>query len=383
MKFLIDQNLPKATELLATLPNDKKIELVFFAARQPPLEHLRDCSVLLVRSITQVNRDLLELAPRLGFVGTATIGTDHIDLTELEQRNIAFASAPGCNAIAVGEYILAALLHVAQLRKQQLKRQRAVVVGAGHTGREVCRRLVALGLDVRVIDPPQQRQGIAAPKGCQYGDRADLAIADVISLHVPLTRAGDDPTYHLFDSTLLAELQDDVILMNASRGAVIDNAALLQWRQVHPDAALILDVWEFEPNVDAQLVSYCAIATPHIAGHSMEGKIRGTFQLYEKICRWFEVAQTSVLADVLPQERLHSDFQHGEIEQQKVANWVTAVYSVQQDDQEFRQFGLTAAGFDQLRKNYPLRRELSALTIQATAEDSSTLKALGFNTQVR
>lgn len=382
MKFLIDQNLPKATELFATLPNDKDIELVCFAARQPPLEHLRDCSVLLVRSITQVNRDLLNLAPQLAFVGTATIGTDHVEVSELQRRNIVFASAPGCNAIAVGEYILAALLQVANDRKQQLKRQRAVVIGAGHTGREVCQRLVALDLDVRVIDPPLQRQGIAAPQGCQYGNRDDLATADVISLHVPLTRDGDNPTYHLVDDALLDELKDDVILMNASRGAVIDNTALLQWRKKRHDVDLILDVWEFEPNVDAQLVNCSTIATPHIAGHSMEGKIRGTFQLYEQICRWLEVAPISTLADVLPREPMQRITDHGEIDQQKVANWVTAVYSVQQDDQAFRQFGLTAAGFDQLRKNYPLRRELSALMIQATAAESSKLKALGFNTQI-
>ncbi|MCH8501413.1 MAG: 4-phosphoerythronate dehydrogenase [Aliidiomarina sp.] len=383
MKFLIDQNLPKATELLSTLPSYEGVELVFFASRQPPLEHLRDCSVLLVRSITQVNADLLQRAPQLRFVGTATIGTDHIDLAELEQRGIAFASAPGCNAIAVGEYILSALLHVASQRQQILAGKRAVIFGAGHTGREVCQRLVALGLEVRVLDPPLQRQGIAAPPGCQYGDRTDLAGADVISLHVPLTQSGDDSTHHLVNSTLLDELKDDVILLNASRGAVIDNAALLQWRKGRPDVALILDVWEFEPNVDAELVRYCAIATPHIAGHSMEGKIRGTFQLYEEICRWLKVARTSTLADVLPQEPLHSRSLQGEIDQQKVANWVTAVYSVHQDDQEFRKFGLTAAGFDQLRKNYPLRRELSALTIQVSAAKSNQLKALGFRTQAR
>lgn len=418
MKLLIDKNLPKATELFASAFNSASAgELVFYSDRQPPAAELADCDVLLIRSVTKVDAELLAQAPKLKFVGTATIGTDHVDQAALAARGIQFVSAPGCNAIAVGEYILAALLAV--LFKGQVgsglagsagsgANLNAVILGAGHTGSQVCQRLLALGMAVTVIDPPRQAAGLPAPAGTEYGDWTALAQADIVSCHVPLTHDGEHATYHLFTATELEQLKSTVIFCNASRGPVVKAADLFAWKLKRPDAKLVLDVWEHEPAVNPDLVAVTEIATPHIAGHSIEGKIRGTYQLYQQWCAWQDIEPALDLNAVLPTELvldlaldLVLETSASEISLAQVTDWVAAVYPVRDDDQAFRQQGMTPAGFDQLRKNYRFRRELSAARVrlmnsytnsytnsqeltgtQAQQNDVSRLQALGFQVEV-
>ena len=444
MKLLIDKNLPKAHELFmsanaeaagafvsvsaeaagafvsasaeaagafvsasaeAAGANASEHELVFYSDRQPPAAELADCDVLLIRSVTKVDAELLAQAPNLKFVGTATIGTDHVDQPLLAEKGIRFVSAPGCNAIAVGEYILAAVLAVLFKGNQAALainnnatdcvanslssvNLNAVVIGAGHTGTQVCQRLLALGMTVHVIDPPRQAAGLPAPEGTDYVDWTALAQADLVSCHVPLTREGEHATYHLFTAAELERLKSTVIFCNASRGPVVNAADLLAWRRKRPDVKLVLDVWEHEPAVNPDLVAVTEIATPHIAGHSIEGKIRGTYQLYQQWCEWQGVEPKMALHDVLPSELVFTDVAaNAEISLAQIADWVAAVYAVRDDDQAFRQQGMTPAGFDQLRKNYRYRRELSAARLRKESDEagdaiSSRLQALGFQVEV-
>lgn len=431
MKLLIDKNLPKAHELFvsanaeaagafvsasteaagasvsasAEAAGASEHELVFYSDRQPPAAELADCDVLLIRSVTKVNAELLVQAPNLKFVGTATIGTDHVDQALLADKGIRFVNAPGCNAIAVGEYILAAVLAVLfkgneptlatagvanSLYSTNLN---AVVIGAGHTGTQVCQRLLALGMTVTVIDPPRQAAGLPAPEGTDYVDWTALAQADLISCHVPLTREGEHATYHLFTANELDRLKNTVVFCNASRGPVVNEKDLLAWKLKRPDVKLVLDVWEHEPAVNPDLVAVTEIATPHIAGHSIEGKIRGTYQLYQQWCEWQGIKPTVVLQDVLPSELVLTDVAvNAEISLTQIADWVAAVYAVRDDDQAFRQAGMTAVGFDQLRKNYRYRRELSAARLECVSIESKNneaggavegrLQALGFQVEV-
>lgn len=380
MRFLIDENLPAAEQLFREL-NGEAQQLRFFSGRTIAANELADAEVLLVRSVTQVNEALLAQAPQLKFVGTATIGTDHIDEFALLERNIGLANAAGCNAIAVGEYVLAAVLHIAEAENIALAGARALVVGAGNTGQQTAQRLAALGMQVFYYDPPRQQRGdsLAFP----YTDLTELQRFAVISLHVPLTLTGSHKTQHLFAAPELHQLAANTILVNASRGPVVANEALLMRLKAPETLHVALDVWEHEPKVNAELVAAVAIATPHIAGHSIEGKLRGTFQLYQALHRYFAWSPEQwQLADILPTGLAHSAEFKFPLRQTILNQLVQQVYSVAEDDALFREQGLTPTGFDRLRKTYRLRRELSALRVKTTAEGQAVLTALGFNQTV-
>ena len=226
-----------------------------------------------MRSVTQVNEALLADTP-VRFVGTATIGTDHVDLPWLERQGIGFSSAPGSNADSVVEYVLSSLLHLARERGFDLFDKVVGIVGVGNVGGRLQQRLQTMGIEVLLCDPPRvDQEGEAG-----FVDLATLLQqADIVSLHTPLVRSGPWPSWHLFNAEALALLKPDAILLNTGRGSVIDNRALLAFKRQRPDVTLVLDVWEHEPEVDPQLAALCAVATPHIAGYALDGKIRGSW----------------------------------------------------------------------------------------------------------
>lgn len=376
MNFLMDANLPATDALFGSFA-----ELNFFSGREIPANLLAQAEVLLVRSTTQINASVIAQAPHLRFVGTATIGTEHIDQPLLARHGIKFSNAPGCNAAAVAEYVLAAIL-VPQVRKERDWRgKRAVIIGAGNTGSATGERLSALGMQVTYVDPFLARQG--DPRS--FASIAIIQEADLVSLHVPYTRAGCYPTHHLLDATRLRSMRSDVVLVNASRGAVIDNQALFTLLQ-KSHGTVVLDVWENEPEVMAPLVPYITLATPHIAGHSLEGKIRGSYQLYDFL--WSACAFTGKkisLSEVMPQVYENRGFwsvactAKNWIDQ--VAEAVLSVYDPRIDDTQFRMHGLTSKGFDGMRKQYQSRRELSMLHYSAPSDQANRLRALGFTVE--
>ena len=365
MKLLADENMPFVQELFGD-----RAEVVTCPGRDLRPEQLRDVDVLLVRSITRVDAALLAQAERLSFVGTATIGYEHIDTDLLARRGIAFASAPGCNKVAVGDYVLAALLRVAEHKDWSLKDKTLGVVGVGNTGSEVAARARALGMKVLLCDPPKALQKTTA-----FVDLEQVLACDIVSFHVPLTREGEFPTWHLLDKNAIDRLHGDQVLINACRGDVWDNESLLARQQSEAPLTLVMDVWEHEPDVLAALVPHVLLATPHIAGYSLEGKARGTFALYRAWCEQQQLGMLLTPEQLLPPSPIGAIHLHEAPDQALAARLVRLVYDIARDDAAFRQALGQPGFFDRLRKQYPQRRELGSVQLSGVTGNG---EALGF-----
>ncbi|MDX9664301.1 4-phosphoerythronate dehydrogenase PdxB [Pseudomonas sp. P5_152] len=326
---------------------------------------VEQADVLLVRSVTNVSRDLLQ-GSKVRFVGTCTIGTDHLDLDYFAEANIGWSSAPGCNARGVVDYVLGSLLTLAEIEGVALAERTYGVVGAGEVGGRLVKVLQGLGWKVLVCDPPRQ-----ASEGGDYASLEQvIAQCDVISLHTPLTSSGEQSTRHLFDRQRLEQLKPGAWLINASRGPVVDNQALREVLLEREDLQAVLDVWEGEPSVDIALAELCVIATPHIAGYSLDGKQRGTAQIYQALCQFLGQPATVSLDQLLPAPWLAQvSLSASSDPAWALAMLCRGVYDPRRDDADFRR-SLVVSGaeqrtaFDLLRKHYPQRREIDGLRVQ-------------------
>lgn len=377
MKIFYDENIPYAQEFFNGFG-----ELTAFAGRELTAEQVQDADVLLVRSITQVNASLLHLNEKIQFVGTATIGFDHIDKSYLKNRNVYFTNAPGCNAVSVAEYVLSSLMVLDQRNCLDLANIKVGIVGAGNTGTRLTEKLDALNIEYVLCDPLLEQFG--DPRN--FSTLTDVLSCDVISLHVPLTKEGLHPTYHLLNHEVLSKLSTQQTLINACRGEVVDNQALLQLKKQRIGPQLVLDVWENEPNILTELIPFTEIASSHIAGYSLEGKARGTEMLYQALCNLNNIEYDKQLSQFLPVATFSTtDVPNVKEIYQDAINLVFQVYDVRRDDKIFRE-QLSDHSFDWLRKNYPTRRELSAMSLNRVEhinkeQLSATrqIKELGFN----
>ena len=282
LKIVLDENIPYGREAFETLG-----EVVLRPGRAISPEDVRDADMLMVRSITKVNAALLD-GSKVRLVATATIGVDHLDEPYLRERGISFASAPGCNANSVGEYIAAALLVLAETRGFQLSYRKLGIIGHGNVGKRVEQKARALGMEVVLNDPPLARE--TGEK--RYRPLEDIFDCPIITTHVPLVKSGPDATRHLLNERFFSRCKTGTIILNTSRGSVCDGNALRAALESGKIGAAALDVWEGEPNVDMQLLANCAIATPHIAGYSFDGKVSGTQQIYEAACAFLKIDPT-------------------------------------------------------------------------------------------
>jgi erythronate-4-phosphate dehydrogenase len=359
MRIVADENIPLLDEFFAGFGEIRRLP-----GRGIDAAAVADADLLLVRSVTKVDRALLQSSP-VKFVGTCTIGTDHLDLDYFQQATITWASAPGCNARGVVDYVLGSLLVLAEQQGVDLATRTYGVVGAGQVGSRLVKVLRGLGWKVLVCDPPRQ----AAEGGDFVSLQQVLDECDVISLHTPLERLGEHATRHLFDAARLAALKPGSWLINASRGAVVDNQALRELLPQRRDLQVVLDVWEGEPQVDVELAALCRIATPHIAGYSLDGKLRGTAQIYQALCQHLGVAPSVELAQLMPAAWLSNLTIDASADPAWVlASICRAVYDPRRDDADFRRSlvgDATArrAAFDGLRKHYPMRREIDGLEV--------------------
>ena len=372
IKIVADENIPALDPLFTSIGEVKRVP-----GRRLSAADLEGADLLLVRSVTQVNHDLLKDS-QVKFVGTATIGTDHIDQLCLQDMGISFASAPGCNADAVTEYVLSVLLHLAEEQGFLLTEKTVGIVGVGNVGSRLQARLSALGVQVMLCDPPRAMR--ENPEGFVPLEQL-LQQADIVTLHTPLTREGDHATHHLLNSARLSQLKTNAILINAGRGAVIDNAALLAFSLDRDDVTLVLDVWEHEPRVDPLLASRVKIATPHIAGYTLEGKIRGTWMLYQAYCRSSDREEVYRFEDLLPKPSISAMTLEAPA---SLLTPVRAIYDPYRDDRALRatlmsQCDSQKSAFDRLRKDYPVRREFSSLRLTLPNEQRCFMAALGFS----
>ena len=371
MKILVDENMPYARELFS-----RTGDVVAVPGRPVPQAELDDADGLMVRSVTKVNAELLNGKP-VKFVGTATAGTDHIDEAFLQQQGIAFSAAPGCNAIAVVEYVFSALLLLAERDGFALKDRTVGIVGVGNVGGRLQARLAALGIRTLLCDPPRADRG-------DEGDFLPLsqlvAEADILTFHTPLFKQGAYKTLHLADEALLRALKPNAILINACRGPVVDNQALLKVLETRRDLSVVLDVWEPEPELSLPLLEKVDIATAHIAGYTLEGKARGTTQVFEAWTQFLGNPQQVALETLLPAPEFGQITLRGELDQPTLKRLVHLVYDVRRDDAPLRKVADVPGEFDRLRKNYLERREWSSLRVQCNSESTATLLlALGFS----
>jgi erythronate-4-phosphate dehydrogenase len=366
MKIFYDENMPFAKEFFGDLG-----DLVPFVGRELTAEQAKDADVLLVRSITKVNRCLLDENVTCQFVGTATIGVDHVDQEYLNKRNITFTSAPGCNAISVAEYVVSSLVVLAERYLIDLFSLTVGIIGGGNTGTRLSEKLSALGIDYLLCDPLlEAAQKLDKRDQRSYSSLEDVLACDVISLHVPIIKNGEHPTFHLFDEKRLKQLNENQILINACRGEVIDNHALLEMKKQGHGLKLVLDVWENEPNILHELIEHTEIASAHIAGYSLEGKARGSEMLYQALCEELKIPVEKHLSDFLPKASITEIEINQPFEQILLNQLVKMVYDVRRDDGIFRQT-ILSHGFDYIRKTYPARREFSSVKVTMTNQAKS------------
>ncbi|HAU8263360.1 MULTISPECIES: 4-phosphoerythronate dehydrogenase PdxB [Enterobacteriaceae] len=371
MKILVDENMPYAGDLFRRLGEVKAVP-----GRPIPAAELADADALMVRSVTKVNEALLSGTP-IKFVGTATAGTDHVDEQWLQQAGIGFSAAPGCNAIAVVEYVFSSLMLLAERDGFDLRDRTVGIVGVGNVGSRLQARLEAWGVKTLLCDPPRADRG---DDGEFLPLDALVRDADVLTFHTPLFKDGPYKSWHLADEEVISRLKPGAILINACRGPVVDNAALLRRLEAGQSLSVILDVWEPEPDLDVALLAKVDIGTAHIAGYTLEGKARGTTQVFEAFSDFIGKRQQVALDTLLPAPEFGRITLHGPLDQSILKRLIHLVYDVRRDDALLRKVAGIPGEFDKLRKNYLERREWSSLYVQCDDNQAATLlQKLGFN----
>ncbi|OQW95477.1 MAG: hypothetical protein BWK79_02310 [Beggiatoa sp. IS2] len=375
MQIVADENIPYVREAFSTLGHVRTVN-----GRTLGRTDLDKTDILLVRSVTPVTPSLLK-GTAVRFVGTATIGFDHIDLDYLRQHDIGFANAPGSNAESTAEYVISALLITATQQHFQLKDKVVGIIGCGNVGSKVFQKLQALGVACLRYDPPLRDKTSVT----HYVDLKDIFTADILTLHVPLEKEGRYPTYQMINADFLEKLREDVILINTSRGKIMVEPVLLAHLATHPKMNVILDVWDNEPHINHSLLQRALLGTPHIAGYSLDGKARGTEMLYQAACAQLHCPVTWQASDFLPPAPITAlSFSNSIDEAKAIFLAVITCYDVRQDDATLRLIHSTTTPsefFDQLRKNYSVRREFSSLNIEIPQQHATIarqLRGLGF-----
>lgn len=353
LKIVADGNIPGLERHFGHLG-----ELVPVDGRSLDAGKLQDADVLLVRSVTRVDSSLLS-GSRVRFVGSATSGIDHIRSGELEELGIHWCHAPGSNANAVVEYVLSAIATSGDKLESVLDGGFVGIVGFGAIGRLLASRFEALGIDFRVCDPWLNQQTVA-----RAGSLEEVLAGTVVTLHTSLTDEHPWPSRHLLGARELALVGEDALLINASRGPVVDNRALLQALEDGAGFEVVLDTWEGEPAIDTDLLARVQVGTPHIAGYSLDGKLRGTRMLARALADYLQLDVGADTGDGEGAEPLQVD---GDARDARLLRTVLlASYDIRADDAALRQAlaGHSTADtigklFDDLRRHYPERRELA------------------------
>lgn len=371
MKLLYEDSMPYAEEFLHDIAQCQS-----FSHRTITPEQVAQTDILLVRSTTKVDQHLLSKSTQLKYVATATAGTNHMDQAYLQSAGINYGSAGGCNAVAVAEYVLSAIFVMAEKLEWQLPGKTVGVVGAGHVGTQLALKLEALNISYKLCDPPLQERGDKR----QFSSLEQVLECDIVSLHVPLVEEGHYPTKHLFDYDRLKQLNENQLLINACRGEVINNQALLALFQSGKHLNVVLDVWENEPNILLPLVPFIALATAHIAGHTIEGKARGTEMLYQQVCSVTGQPVVYELSDFLPEPELpHVVLPSGDLGLDDIKDLVLSIYDIRQDDAYFKRTIAQAGQFAYIRKHYAIRREFAATQVSAgNCAITKAIYGLGF-----
>ncbi len=361
ISIVVDDAIPFIDPLFHSLGQVEAIP-----AKNIDHQSLKNANALVVRSVTQVNRDLLKDTP-VEFVGSATIGTEHINVQHLERLGVSMTSAPGCNAMAVVQYVLRVIAQWSLAKCRPLDTIKVGIVGVGNIGRRLDSALRLMGCQTLLCDPPRHQQGTLP----QHMNLTDLVQqSDIVSLHTPLTSEGPHSTEQFFNGALFNQMSHLTLLINAARGNLIEASSLLHWMDSGGKA--VLDVWPNEPELDTSLLEHVWIGTPHIAGYSVEGKLNASYAIYKKLAAHFQLNSGIGKESLLPEP------QEFGVKFMDMTEALLASYVIEQDHHSlqavFNQCG--AVGFESLRKNYSFRREFVGQKWRASPELSFIKKQL-------
>jgi erythronate-4-phosphate dehydrogenase len=372
MKIVVDSHIPFIKGVL-----EQFAQVFYLPGSAISRKDLIDADGLIVRTRTKCNPSLLE-GTGVRFIATATIGYDHIDTQYCREHNIFWTNAEGCNSSSVQQYIAAALLHLAGKLKLELKGKTVGIVGVGNVGKKVASLCETLGMRVLLNDPPRARtEGQSAFVSLE----SILEHSDIITLHVPFNEAGPDKTFHLVDEDFCLLLKPHQVLLNTSRGEVVDTLAIKNLLKNKKLAACGVDVWEEEPGIDLDHLKLADIGTPHIAGYSADGKANGTSMSVRALSRFFHLGIDEWFPENLPVPEvttMHLDcwkLTH----QQVLENLIRFTYDIVADDRRLRGSPQT---FEQQRAEYPVRREFPVYTVRLLNADNavtSLVRNIGFN----
>lgn len=342
MKVVVDNKIPFIQDAIEQIADT----VIYKKGNDINAQDVADADALIVRTRTRCDRKLLENSS-VKYIATATIGFDHIDVDYLKEKNIVWNNCPGCNANSVAQYIHSCLLLLNDAKKIDINHCSMGIVGAGHVGKAVGKAVSALGIKVYYNDPPLEESG--TEKNICFADIETIQqTCDIVSFHTPLVLNGKYPTYHLADREFMSKLKKDCILINTSRGAVVDNDALLDMLQNGQLQDAVIDTWEHEPEINRILLERVFIGTPHIAGYSADGKANATRMALEGLCRFFNRPfNYTIEAPELPAE-LRPSAQASDCEK------ALTLYNPLKDSLRLKTHPEL---FEELRGNYPLRRE--------------------------
>ena len=375
MKIVCDNKIPFIRGVF-----EPWAEVVYLPGAETTPAVVRDADAVVTRTRTRCDAALLA-GSSVRVVASATIGYDHIDTAWCEAHGILWRNAPGCNSSSVKQYIAAVLCTLARRHGLRLDALTLGVVGVGNVGSKVAEAAALLGMRVLLCDPPRARA-----EGAEGFVDLDTLVAqsDIVTLHVPLSREGEDATWHLFDEARLAAMRPDQFLINSSRGPVVDGAALRAALQAKALRGAVLDVWEGEPEPDRALMALLDIATPHIAGYSADGKANGTRMSVRTVAAVLGLPLADWRpADIpAPAQPLEVSLDaSGKSRQEVLSEAILHTYDILADDRALRAH---PERFEQLRGDYPVRREPTAFTLRLQGGDpalADALAALGFHIQ--
>ena len=378
MKFIADEAILHVKESFGRLGKIKTMP-----ASDIGNKNVKNADVLLVRSVTKINENLLRNT-NIKYVGSATSGIDHVDIKYLRKHRIGFAYAAGSNARAVAEYVTACLSAICRSKGLILPGMTVGIIGAGHVGSSLAKICDILGMKIMLNDPPLAR----TTKAKKYLPLEALSDADIISLHVPMTYSGRDKTYHLADDRFFKNLKDGVIFMNTSRGPVVDENALLKHIRRDKFTATVLDVWPNEPSISTELLQRVDIGTPHIAGYSLEAKLKATTMLYKAasmLVRQSDPWSPMKILNTYAKARVKVDGLN-KTAQDMAYEIIFKLYLPLHDDEQLRKIvdlprKKQGEYFESLRKNYRIRHEFSnteLLISNGPRKVTALLEKLGF-----
>lgn len=362
MKIVADKDIPFLRGVLEPFA-----EVLYLPGRDINRSHLKDADALLIRTRTICNEKLLRES-HVSFIGSATIGHDHIDKDYCDRQGIKWTNAPGCNASSVNQYVASALTSLSLKHGFKLSDRSIGVVGVGNVGSKVVKTSELLGMHVYLCDPPRADDegqcGFIALDGI-------IRESDIITFHVPLTSHGKYPTFHMINEDLLSSLKPGTIIINTSRGNVADGESLRRYSGSRRDCLTVLDVWENEPYIDRELLDRISIATPHIAGYSADGKANATTMIVRGLSMHFDLPLKEWKVENIPVPEDSEIFiDCNSISKEEVlAKAIIASYDVMRDDRSLR---MSHFNFEKLRSEYPLRREFQAYTLALKGSGTET-----------